>query len=97
MIGTRRPKLAIGRPYGSCPVQSEGVVDGKDYYFRSRGNSWSLSIGGDDEISAPEWFYEEDFGTWPDAGYITDDQAHEFIGKAVGLYRSGVPTMLKSD
>ena len=33
---------------GNCPVQAEGTIDGKPFYFRARGSSWSMSIGGDD-------------------------------------------------
>lgn len=32
---------------GACPVQAEGTVDGIPFYFRARGNGWSLSIGVD--------------------------------------------------
>lgn len=31
---------------GNCPVQAEGTIDGKPFYFRARGSSWSMSIGG---------------------------------------------------
>ena len=30
---------------GYCPVQGSGLVDGSEFYFRSRGDSWSMSIG----------------------------------------------------
>jgi hypothetical protein len=31
-------------PCGTCPVQAEGKINGLPFYFRSRGNNWSLSI-----------------------------------------------------
>lgn len=31
-------------PWGKCPVQAEGKIDGLPFYFRSRGGHWSLSI-----------------------------------------------------
>lgn len=71
---------------GHCPVQAEGTINGKPFYFRSRGDSWSMSIGGSDIIINPEWYYEEDYGTWPEAGYITDEEAKTFIGLAADKY-----------
>ena len=75
---------------GNCPVQAEGTIDGRPFYFRSRGEHWSMSIGGDDVVYDPEWHYEEEYGPWPDAGWISDDQAMAFIEKAAGLYRAAV-------
>ena len=94
MILYRRTNPAIGKPYGNCPVQAEGVVDGHDFYFRARGDSWSLGIGGEDPVAAPLWYYEEAYGVWPEAGYISDDQAYEFIQEAIKLFRAGVATVI---
>lgn len=77
---------------GNCPVQSKGTVDGKPFYFRARGDSWSMSIGGEDVVAEPEWYYEEDFGSWPEAGWMSEEEARTFIDKAVGVYRSTPPT-----
>jgi len=85
----------IRRPYGNSPVQSTGLIDGKDFYFRSRGEHWSMGVGGDDPVVKPEWHYEEPYGVWPEAGRITEDEAYSFIVKAVVLYRLGTPTMTK--
>lgn len=39
------PKIIYdARPYGNCPVQSEGTINGLPFYFRSRGGHWRLSI-----------------------------------------------------
>lgn len=80
--------VEIGTPYGQCPVQSEGFIDGKPYYFRARGASWSIGIGGGDPVTEPDWEYEEDYGTWPEAGYMSETEAVEFIHKAVRLFRT---------
>jgi len=85
----------IRRPYGHAPVQSDGLVDGQDFYFRSRGDLWQMHIGGDDIVWSPTWFYQEDYGTWPGAGMISTDQAYDFIEKAFALYRSGSASMVK--
>jgi hypothetical protein len=34
------------------------------------------------------WYYEELWGTWPDAGYMDDGSVCEFILKSVELWRS---------
>jgi len=74
---------------GNCPVQAEGTVDGKEFYFRARGEHWSVSIGEWDIIGNPEWYYEEDYGDGPyDAGWMPEDKARGFIDKAIAKYRA---------
>ena len=75
---------------GNCPVQGEGTVDGKPFYFRARGESWSMSIGGPDVVGAPEWYWEEDYGTGPfDAGWMRDEEAEGFLRAAAVRWRNG--------
>jgi hypothetical protein len=77
---------------GNCPVQAEGTIDGKEFYFRARGDSWSMDIGGDDPVAGGEWSYEEDYGKGPyDAGWMTIEEARGFIAKAVAIYRAAAP------
>ncbi len=71
---------------GFCPVQATGTIDGSEFYFRSRGAHWTMGIGGE-PILSPSWFYSEEYGTWPEAGYITEEEARTFISKAATLYR----------
>jgi hypothetical protein len=72
---------------GNCPVQAEGRIGGKTrFYFRARGDSWSMSIGGRDVVGMPAWYYAEPYGTWPDAGYMPEDEARAFIDKAIAMY-----------
>lgn len=85
----------VGAAGGIAPVQAYGLVDGKEFYFRSRGESWQMHIGDADVIKAPEWFYQEKYGTWPEAGGISKDQAYNFIEKAIGHFRSGSLTMVR--
>lgn len=61
---------------GNCPVQIEGVVRGKPFYFRARGDSWSLGIGSD-------WKIQKDYGTWPDAGWMPLHEAYDFLLGAI--------------
>lgn len=76
---------------GFCPVQAEGSIDGKPFYFRARGSHWSLSIGGEDVVVKPEWYHEEGYGEGPfDAGWMELDEARSFIRKGAGLYRQAI-------
>ncbi len=74
---------------GNCPVQSEGTIDGQPFYFRARGESWSLSVGGGDVVCEPAWHHEED---WPGgeyaAGWMTEAEARQCIEKAAALFRA---------
>lgn len=79
------PIIKIDYLGGNCPVQSEGLIDGKPYYFRARGDGWSIGIGGD-PVAAPEWSHEEDYGEWPSAGWMPQWEALSFIASAVRIY-----------
>lgn len=68
-------------------MQAEGTIDGQTFYFRSRGEHWSLSIGGADVVGEPNWHYEEPCGPWPHAGWITEDEARAFIELGARLWR----------
>ena len=82
--------LEVGYLGGNCPVQGEGTIGGKPFYFRARGSSWSLGIGGD-PVSCPEWYHEAWHGRWPDAGWISDGQAIAFVEAAIRRYLTGLP------
>lgn len=78
---------------GYCPVQAEGTVDGKPFYFRARHTTIFLGIGGADLYFRPEWgwaieYHEEDrlFG----AGYLPHPKARAYIEEFVGYYRNGI-------
>ncbi len=72
---------------GNCPVQAEGRIDGKPFYFRARGVAWRLEIG---IIGCkPEWEYGEPYGEVPfAAGWMGMDEAKTLIRKAAELYRA---------
>lgn len=75
--------IQITKLGGNCPVQAEGIINGKPFYFRARGDCWSIGIGGDDPVMEPEWSYEEEYGDGPyDAGWMTKEEARAFIEKA---------------
>lgn len=71
---------------GNCPVQAEGTINGKPFYFRARHTSWTFSVGGDPYV-APEWEHEETWGDGSsDAGWMTAAEARACIHKAARLY-----------
>lgn len=81
---------------GNCPVQAEGTIDGKRFYFRARGEHWSMEVhptSTDDYVTWPrddaEWMHEEEWGDEQyAAGWMPEDVALEMINKAAGLYRA---------
>lgn len=80
------PYIRIDTFGGNCPVQAEGFVDGKPFYFRARGSRWRMGIG-DEPVLEPEWSHEESYGDGPyDAGWMPQHEALGFISKAIGLY-----------
>lgn len=82
---------------GNCPVQAEGLIDGHSLYFRARGSQWSLTIGNDGGREPPLFGYIENWGTWPDAGYMSDVTALSMIDKAVTRYREERPKRIGRD
>ncbi len=82
---------------GMCPVQGEGEVDGRPFYFRARGEHWELSVahaGGDPvEVSigcADGFSYSEPYGTWPEAGWMSEPHVMRAMTKAVGIFRASL-------
>lgn len=74
---------------GNCPVQAEGTVDGKQFYFRARGDSWQLHIGDSDHDiwTNPLFYTEQAYGEWPEAGWMPKHEAVGFIVLGVEAYR----------
>lgn len=83
------PDVAIDSIGGNCPVQAEGTINGLRFYFRSRGEHWSVEVH--PTASGPyldwpddgaEWVYEEEYGDGPfDAGWMPEHEAHLKAGK----------------
>lgn len=79
---------------GNCPVQAEGTIHGHPFYFRARGAYWSMSIGGDDVVGRPLWFYREWWEEWPRAGWMDDDDARDCIDRAIAMFCIAPPRWL---
>ncbi len=75
---------------GNCPVQAEGTIAGKPFYFRARGSKWRFSVGEAhmvDALVAAEWEYQESYGEGPfDAGWMSEQEARGFIHAAAERY-----------
>ncbi|MBX5241317.1 hypothetical protein [Rhizobium sp. NLR22b] len=89
-LGPSMPGILVERPNGGHPVQSTGLIDGKDFYFRESDGFWSLSVGGTDVVDQPDWYYEEEHDT-PDE--LSEEAVYSLIAKGAALLRSGMPTM----
>lgn len=85
-----REGLIIDWIGGNCPVQAEGTIAGKPFYFRARGRKWSFEVGDgdlDDIAWVANWHYEESYGDGPyDAGWMPEKDALRFIQEAVQRY-----------
>ena len=74
---------------GNCPVQAEGSIGGEPFYFRARGQRWSMSIGGADVVGNPKWYHEEPWGdTEFGAGWMPQHEALALMARAFGIYES---------
>ncbi len=80
---------------GNCPVQANGTLDGYPFYFRARGEHWTMTIANskdtpmDDLWSGYEeaWHYGEDYGDSQfAAGWMSEDEARAFLQKAAELF-----------
>jgi hypothetical protein len=80
--------LTIDQIGGNCPVQAEGSIAGQPFYFRARGEHWSIGIGGD-VVGNPAWYYEEEYPGGPfAAGWMSEAEARKFIQEAADRYLS---------
>lgn len=75
---------AIG---GNCPVQAHGTILGTEFYFRARGQAYSLAIG-EDPVEIPTykkgWYVKKSWGEHEfDAGYMPVNLALLLIAKHV--------------
>ncbi|APR80929.1 Hypothetical protein A7982_06276 [Minicystis rosea] len=79
---------------GNCPVQGDGRVDEKPWYFRARGGAWSFEVADDPLCSDANWvsasgepgvMFEEDYDG--DAGWMDVDEAWRLVEEAITRYR----------
>lgn len=81
--------LVIETLSGHCPVQGTGTVNGVQFYFRARGEHWTMDIGEpdpdyEDLVATGGWKYSEEYepGSVFGAGWMDHDVAAGLIAKA---------------
>ncbi len=93
-------KLEITSLGGNCPVQGEGFIDGYPFYFRARGESWSLEISkrGDSEVALGNdakfelevWGWYGEPGEMFGAGWMEIEEAEKLIIEVAALFVGGL-------
>ena len=72
-------------PSGSCPVQAEGTINGREFYFRARADRWTLHIGknpGQNPLGVNSIKVERPYtGSAPTAGHASQAECRDFIWK----------------
>jgi hypothetical protein len=82
-----------------CPLQIEGPIDGEEFYFRARGEHWSMGIGGD-PVLRPTWHMQGPWGDGPfEAGYMPEQVGEAIAQKCCELWRIAVykPDLQKAE
>ena len=87
--------VVIGSAGGKCPVQAEGRIDEVPFYFRARGDAWSLEVGcgvalpGTEEcLPAGGWRVQMHYGRWPLAGWMSAAHVRICLMRAIEAYRA---------
>ena len=83
---------------GLAPVQAEGTVAGRPFYFRSRYEHWTFSVSEHDDVSPVEidsvesgkahgFFRQGQYGTDPfEASYMPEEEARRIIAACAEEY-----------
>ncbi|MBV9470945.1 MAG: hypothetical protein JO316_05465 [Abitibacteriaceae bacterium] len=88
-----------GRLYGYCPVQAEGVVMGKRFYFRARWDGWSFSAADTEDVDPIDiqlgeqgFFREGAYGqqNQDEASWMPYDDAAEIIKRCAEEYVASI-------
>jgi hypothetical protein len=91
---TPEPEIIYTELGGACPVQAEGTINGHPFYFRYRGDEWSLTIapiGGDPmNCNAADYYRERPNHTGEIfAGWMEDDEVREIIAACAREWMEG--------
>jgi len=86
----RSPTIVIEELGGNCPVQAEGTIDKVPFYFRARGDHWSIRVAMSKfGVWGEDAFYHEELykgGEQYAAGWMPTDEARGFIQRGAELY-----------
>ena len=76
---------------GTCPVQGEGEIDGKRWYFRARGRRWRFGVGATEDDALDGVLFETG-GSYGEsqfeAGYMPLEDAERLIRESIAKYRT---------
>lgn len=82
---------------GSCPVQASGTISDRAWYFRARGQHWSVAIGEDGGGGYVSHVDADLFVCGPSddvrpysAGYMEDHESERHLRFAMHLYARGI-------
>ena len=77
------------KPSGFCPIQAEGKIGEKFFYFRARGNTMRFYVSETFDFIHPNtWVFEKSYGDEPfAAGMAPHEDCMEFIEEAMGEYK----------
>ncbi len=77
-----------GQIWGHAPVQAEGTIEGREFYFRARGDEWTFAVAEVDEADPADiccsdqgFFRQGIYGKAKDydASYMPYDEAERLI------------------
>lgn len=82
--------LKINYLGGKCPVQSEGQFDEYSYYFRSRGQHWSIEVTDASDMTVlfelKVKYGDSDFA----AGWMSENEAFQLIVSTYFKWKAGL-------
>lgn len=93
---SQSPSVVIDEIYGHAPVQADGRIDGRVFYFRARGDEWEIEVSqnaksaddyGDPVWEQGVWTYAEKYpGGEYAASWMEHDEARRLIHLAAEAY-----------
>lgn len=87
--------VSIHHAGGNCPVQIDGEVDGKWFYFRARGQHWQFEVAKtESDWLADNLLYrtEKRYGDEPySAGWMPLHEAFGFVAQGIAAFREAQP------
>jgi hypothetical protein len=94
LVITQEPEIIYTELGGACPVQAEGTINGHPFYFRYRGDEWSLTIApknGDpmDIDHAVYYRSRHDHTGEIFNGWMEDDEVREIISACAREWMEG--------
>lgn len=77
---------------GWCPVQADGVLStGHRFYFRARNSAWTVYVWRPehDRLSDETWVAGWRYGSFPDAGWMSEAHTRRLLRWVVRLWANG--------